>query len=116
VVLPRENDECLERRQTGTNTGNWTAGIVAQAIERELGVRRESAGMYLRDAGISVRRSGGRHSRWPPPPEMADLSAEPTTDPVVLTDATPAKPATTEGVIVTRQGNGASCRHGHGAR
>jgi transposase len=74
-------------------------GWSLRRIERELGVRRETAGMYLHAAGISVRRSGGRHSRWPPPPEMAELSAETTTDPVVLTDATLAKPATTGGVI-----------------
>jgi transposase len=73
-------------------------GWSLRRIEREVGVRRETAGAYLHAAGISVRRSGGRHSRWPQPPEIAD-SAKPATDGAVITDGPPAKPATSDGVI-----------------
>lgn len=73
-------------------------GWSLRRIEREVGVRRETAGAYLHAAGISVRRSGGRHSRWPQLPEIAD-SAKPATDGAVITDGPPAKPATSDGVI-----------------
>ena len=64
-------------------------GWSLRRIERETGVRRETASAYLRGAGIAVRRSGGRRSEWP---------AKPATTGGVSTDSGTAKPATTEGV------------------
>jgi transposase len=78
-------------------------GWSLRRIERELNVRRETAGAYLHAAGVMVRRAGGRLSRWPPPSAADD--SKPATTAEVITDSR-AKPATTAGVITdsaTRQ-------------
>jgi transposase len=64
-------------------------GWSLRRIEESTGVRRETAGAYLKAAGICVRRRGGRLRVWPPKPATTE---EVSTDP-----ATP-KPATTEEV------------------
>jgi len=74
-------------------------GWSLRRIERELNVRRETAGAYLHAAGIVVRRAGGRVSRWPPVPSAALEMAKPATTQEVITDSGDSKPATTEGVI-----------------
>jgi transposase len=72
-------------------------GWSLRRIERELDVRRETAGTYLHAAGIQVRRAGGRPSRWPP--ESGDADSKPATTAEVITDSADSKPATTTGVI-----------------
>src|SRR5450432_405058 len=74
-------------------------GWSLRRIERELSVRRETAGAYLHAAGIAVRRAGGRVSRWPPVPDARAETAKPATTREVVTDLEDPKPATTEGVI-----------------
>src|SRR5260221_10623402 len=63
-------------------------GWSLRRIEESTGVRRETAGAYLKAAGIAVRGKGGRPGTWPP---------KPATTRGVSTDL-PSKPATTEGV------------------
>ena len=63
-------------------------GWSLRRIEESTGVRRETAGAYLKAAGIAVRGKGGRPGVWPP---------KPATTRGVSTDP-PSKPATTEGV------------------
>jgi transposase len=62
-------------------------GWSLRRIEESTGVRRETAGAYLRAAGIRVRRRGGRPRVWPP---------KPATTTGVSTDLGTPKPATTE--------------------
>jgi transposase len=64
-------------------------GWSLRRIEEATGVRRETASLYLRLAGVPVRRPGGRLGVWPP-------KAATTTG--VPPDPEPAKPATTTGV------------------
>ena len=64
-------------------------GWSLRRIEESTGVRRETAGAYLRAAGIRVRRRGGRPRAWPP---------KPATTTGVSTDPGTPKPATTEEV------------------
>ena len=64
-------------------------GWSLRRIEESTGVRRETAGAYLKAAGIRVRRRGGRPRVWPP---------KPATTTGVSTDPGTAKPATTEEV------------------
>jgi transposase len=70
-------------------------GWSLRRIERETGIHRDTAGHYLRAAGIPVRRRGGQLSTWPPETERA----KPATTERVITDSGGAKPATTERVI-----------------
>lgn len=56
-------------------------GWSLRRIQAATGVRRETAGAYLRAAGIPVRGVGGRPNVWPPP--------KPATTPEVSTDSTP---------------------------
>jgi transposase len=72
-------------------------GWSLRRIEQEIGVRRETAGAYLKAAGIQVRRPGGRRRVWPPKPAATTGVS---TDPV---DARASKPATTE-VVSTDSG------------
>lgn len=72
-------------------------GWSLRRIERELNVRRETAGAYLHAAGIQVRRAGGRPSRWPP--ESGAVDSKPATTAEVITDSADSKPATTAGAI-----------------
>jgi transposase len=60
-------------------------GFSLRRIERETGVRRETASAYLKAAGIAVRGRGGRRSK---PATLGGVS----------TDLAPAKPATMAGV------------------
>jgi transposase len=64
-------------------------GWSLRQIQRQTGIHRDTAGAYLRAAGIPVRMRGGRPGVWPPP--------KPATTDAVSTDLT-AKPATTTGV------------------
>ena len=69
----------------------WTL----RRIERETGVRRETAAAYLKAAGVAMRPPGGWGRRPPAEPAngvIADSSpAEPVNE--VTTDSRPAKPA-----------------------
>src|SRR6202011_1941018 len=47
-------------------------GWSLRRIEKETGVRRETASAYLRAAGIAVRRAGGRPAEWPPKPATTE--------------------------------------------
>lgn len=60
-------------------------GWTLRRIEKEIGVRRETAAGYLRAAGVVVRRPG-RWGRLPPP-------AKPANEVEVTTDSPAAKPA-----------------------
>ena len=71
-------------------------GWSLRRIEREIHVRRETAGLYLHAAGIPVRRRGGLASSWPPWPAAG---AKPATTGEVITDSLEAKPAITGQVI-----------------
>ncbi len=62
-------------------------GWSLRRIQAATAVRRETASVYLKAAGIPVRERGGRPRVWPPP--------KPATMPEVSTDLGPAKPATT---------------------
>jgi hypothetical protein len=74
-------------------------GWSLRRIESATGVRRETAGGYLRAAGIAVRGRGGSPSVWPPKPAIegevstgfssgnsADLNSKPATTTEVSTD------------------------------
>src|SRR3989442_5552373 len=69
-------------------------GWTLRRIEQATGVRRETAGAYLKAAGIAVRPSGGWGRRAPSKPANG-----------VITDSTDSKPAKQAGVIAdfTRQ-------------
>jgi transposase len=64
-------------------------GWSLRRIEKETGVRRETAGAYLRDAGIEVRPPG----RWGRAPKPAN---EVTTDPLTSTEPVPKPKAANE--------------------
>ena len=67
-------------------------GWTLRRIQSATGVRRETAGAYLRAAGVAVRSPGGRPADWPPKPATTEG---------VSTGSVPSaasKPATTEGV------------------
>jgi transposase len=63
-------------------------GWSLRRIEEATAIRRETAGAYLRAAGIAVRRPGGRPAEWPPKPATMEGGS---------TDSGAAKPATTAG-------------------
>ena len=75
-------------------------GWSLRRIEESTGVRRETAGAYLRAAGLLVRRPGGRPRAWPPKPATTegvstDLGAsKPATTGEVSTDSGRLRPAT----------------------
>jgi hypothetical protein len=71
-------------------------GWALRRIEKETGVRRETAAGYLKSAGISVRPAGGWGRRKPPPSKPAN---------VVTTGPEAAKPA--NGSEVTTGSGGA---------
>jgi transposase len=75
-------------------------GRSLRQIEQATGVRRETAGEYLRAAGIPVRARGGRPGVWPPP--------KPATTPEVSTD--PAAKAATTAEVSTDPGSPAPTR------
>src|SRR5438045_1942880 len=75
-------------------------GWTLRRIQRETGVRRETASDYLRAAGIAIRGRGGA----PPKPAtseqvITDLGAKPATALEVITVPGVSKPATPEPVI-----------------
>src|SRR5918912_44173 len=63
-------------------------GWTLRRIEQATGVRRETAGAYLKAAGIAVRSPGGWGRRAPAKAANG-----------VITDSADAKPANTAGVI-----------------
>ena len=65
-------------RQQGLALGRL--GWSLRRIEEATGVRRETAGGYLKTAGVPVRGRGGRPRDWPPKPAT---TPEVFTDPVV---------------------------------
>jgi transposase len=67
-------------------------GWSQRRIERELHVRRETVGQYLRAAGIPIRRRGGYVSRWPTNRETAIDGSKPATTEGVITDCAAQKP------------------------
>ena len=75
-------------------------GWTLRRIQRETGVRRETASGYLKAAGIEVRGRGG-------------AKPNPATSPPVITDPSTAKPATREPVITdsgpTRAPSASAC-------
>ena len=78
-------------------------GWSLRRIEQEIGVRRETAGAYLRAGGLPVRRPGGRPGVWPPKPATTvEVPPDPGPEkPAVREEAvpdSPPKPATTSGV------------------
>jgi transposase len=95
----RGSGQRLGRREREQILALGRLGWSLRRIEREPNVRRETAGAYLHAAGIVVRRSGGRVSRWPPVPDAAAEAAKPATTLKVITDSGDSKPATTKGVI-----------------
>ena len=89
-------------------------GWSLRRIEESTGVRRETASLYLKAAGIAVRGKGGRVGTWPPKPATTEgVSTDPGSNPAisrrVSTDSGSSKPATTEGVSPD---SGASAAHG----
>ncbi len=74
-------------------------GWSLRRIEEATGVRRETASVYLKAAGIAVRGRGGRPAEWPPKPAT---TAEVSTD---FSQGKPAKPATTEAEVSTDSGS-----------
>ena len=64
-------------------------GWALRRIEKETGVRRETAAGYLKAAGISVRQAGGWGRRRPPPSKPAN---EVTTGPDAAKPANDATP------------------------
>src|SRR5678816_4600787 len=87
-----------EKRQQVEALGQL--GWTLRRIQRETGVRRETASEYLRAAGIAIRGRGGS------PPKPATLpevitdpgGSKPATSPEVTTDSGGPKPASREGV------------------
>jgi transposase len=76
-------------------------GWTLRRIQRETGVRRETASEYLRAAGIAVRGRGGSPAKPATAPEVITdpAAAKPATSPEVITDPAAAKPATSGEVI-----------------
>src|SRR5687767_10396133 len=88
-----------EKRQQVEALGRL--GWTLRRIQRETGVRRETASEYLRAAGIAVRGRGGGPAKPATSPEaITDLAAaKPATSPEAITDPAGAKPATSPEVI-----------------
>jgi len=76
-------------------------GWTLRRIQRETGVRRETASGYLKAAGIEVRGHGGAKPKPATSPEVITDSAnsKPATSAEVITDSADSKPATPESVI-----------------
>jgi len=81
-------------------------GWSLRRIEESTGVRRETAGPYLRAAGLLVRRPGGRPRAWPPKPATTegvstDLGAsKPATTGEVSTDSGRLRPTTVDEIMI----------------
>jgi hypothetical protein len=67
-------------------------GWSLRRIEAATGVRREKISGYMKAAGVTVRRRGGRPTQWPPPNPAT--TGEVPTDPVHTTPvvAAPVRP------------------------
>jgi transposase len=96
-----------EKRQQVEALGRL--GWTLRRIQRETGVRRETASEYLRAAGIGVRGRGGT----PPKPAtlpavITDLASKPATSPEAITDPAASKPATSSEVITSSAARTAS--------
>jgi hypothetical protein len=65
--LPRY-EQRLERSEKTTSYSLGRLGWPLRRIEQETGVRRETAGTYLKAAGIGVRPPGARGRRPPAKP------------------------------------------------
>jgi len=81
-------------------------GWSLRRIEREAGVRRETASAYLKAAGIAVRGLGGAKAKpATSDPVITDpVAAKPATSEPVITDPVAAKPATSDAVITRPAG------------
>src|ERR1700686_1302561 len=55
----RQREQCLERREEETSDRVGQLGWALRRIEKETGVRGETAAGYMKSAGISVRSAGG---------------------------------------------------------
>src|SRR5690242_19594215 len=93
-----------EKRQQVEALGRL--GWTLRRIQRETGVRRETAGEYLRAADIAVRGRGGSPPKTATSQEVITDpgaakpgAAKPATSPEVITDPGAAKPATSPEVI-----------------
>jgi transposase len=64
-------------------------GWSLRRIQEATGIRRETAGAYLKAAGIPVRGIGGRPKVWPPAPDPATTPPTPATTAEVSTDSAP---------------------------
>src|SRR2546422_2515032 len=74
-------------------------GWSLRRIEEATSVRRETAGAYLRAAGVEVRGRGWRSSKPAIPRGVStDPGSKPAISEGVSTDSGPSKPATTGGV------------------
>ncbi len=82
-----------EKKQQVVTLGRL--GWSLRRIEQATSVRRETASVYLKAAGIAVRGRGGQPGVWPP---------KPATSAGVSTDSEPSKPATTAGVSTDPEG------------
>ncbi len=60
-------------------------GWSLRRIAAETQVHRDTAGTYLRAAGVPVRGRGGRPTVWPPKPSTTTVSVS--TDPAAALDA-----------------------------
>ncbi len=76
-------------------------GWTLRRIQRETGVRRETASGYLKAAGIEVRGHGGAKAKPATLPAVITdpVESKPATSDEVITDSAEAKPATPELVI-----------------
>jgi transposase len=81
----RQREQCLERGKEETSDRAWPARLGAPSNCRGHGVRRETAAVYLKAAGIAVRQPGGWGRRKTP------SSSKPANG--VTTDPAAAKPA-----------------------
>jgi hypothetical protein len=94
-------------------------GWTLRRIEKETGVRRETAAGYLRGAGVPVRPPG-RWGRLPPPDAKpanevttdfgGDSTPKPANEAGVTTDSDPSNPANAAGEVTTDPGPPQSAR------
>src|SRR6266702_1730362 len=77
------HEQRLERSETTTSNSPGTTGWPWRRIEQETGVRRETASIYLKAAGVGVRPPGawGRRAPAKPANEVTTGSAGQVTNP-----------------------------------
>ena len=76
-MVPAEMSNVLDDDKKQQIVALGRLGWSLRRIEQTTGVRRETAGAYLRAAGMAVRGRGGRPGAWPPKPAT---TAEVSTD------------------------------------